>query len=138
MIEIIKAVMVSLLNVPYFYGGNNPLQGLDCSGGVQWVYRSVGVLPPGDFSAQGLFNLFERDGAWNVYRTGSMVFFGKSSTKITHVALLWDADHIFECGGGDSTTTTLKSAMERGACGRIRPLKNRSDIVAVIRPRLLP
>lgn len=112
------------------------MQGLDCSGLVQEILATVGEDPPGDQTAQGLFDYFGEQGraSWNECSLGSLVFFGKSVTKITHVGFCIDSYRMVEAGGGGSRTRTKKDAEIQNAFVRIRLIKNRSDIVAILRP----
>lgn len=135
--DILRAYAMSFLGTPYRFGGGNRLQGLDCSEFVQELLRSVGMDPPGDQNAQALFDYFSKNGEWNRQSMGSLAFFGKSASQITHVAMLIDQYRIIEAGGGDSTTVSFDAAKDRGAMVRIRLLKFRGDLVAVIRPRYL-
>lgn len=133
--EILRQYALSFLGTPYKFGGGNRLAGLDCSEFVQELLRSVGMDPPGDQTAQALFDHFSVNGEWNRHSMGALAFFGKSAKQITHVAMLLDQYRIIEAGGGDGTTTSFEAAKERGAMVRIRHLSFRKDLVAVIRPR---
>lgn len=135
--DILKAYALSFLGTPYKYGGANRLTGLDCSEFVQELLRSVGMDPPGDQNAQALFDHFSQNGDWNKAQAGALAFFGKDSKNITHVAMLLDPYRIIEAGGGDGTTTSLEAAQAKGAMVRIRLLKFRKDLVAVIRPHYI-
>lgn len=133
--DILRQYAMSFLGTPYKFGGANRLTGLDCSEFVQELLRSVGLDPPGDQSAQALFDHFSVNGEWNRHGMGSLVFFGENAKKITHVAMMLDQYRIIEAGGGRSDTTTLDAAKEKGAMVRVRHLSFRKDVVAVIRPR---
>lgn len=133
--DILRGYAMSFLGTPYIFGGPNRLTGIDCSGFVQELLASVGLDPPGDQNAQGLFDHFSVNGEWNRHTMGSLAFFGKDAKNITHVAMLLDQYRIIEAGGGRADTTTLDAAKARGAMVRIRLLKFRTDLVAVIRPR---
>lgn len=133
--DILKAYALSFLGTPYKYGGENRLDGLDCSEFIQELLRSVGLDPPGDQNAQALFDHFSVNGEWNRHGMGSLVFFGKDARNITHVAMMLDQYRIIEAGGGRADTKTLDDAKKRGAMVRIRHLSFRKDVVAVIRPR---
>ena len=136
--DLVKTVALSCLNLPYIWGGSTPLTGMDCSGFVQWVLASCGMDPPGDQTAQGLFDHFSKNGQWNKLGCGSIAFYGKSATQVTHVAIMLDAYRIIEAGGGDSSCVDYESAKKKNAMIRVRLLKNRGDLVAVIRPNYVP
>jgi cell wall-associated NlpC family hydrolase len=135
---LLLAYAESLLGTPYKWGGNNPLEGLDCSGLVNELLRSVGELGSEDLNAQGLFDKYHQGaGEWNRTSVGSLAFFGESVVKITHVAMVIDvsgAGRIIEAGHGSSLTLTYEDAARRGAFVRVRPLNYRKDLVAIIRP----
>ncbi len=120
---------------PYRWGGDDPMTGFDCSGFVQELLASVGMDPPGDQTAQALYNHFETRGERNAYLAGALAFYGESVAKITHVAMLLDQHRVIEAGGGGSATTSEAAASAQNAYIRVRPVNRRADLVAVIRPR---
>lgn len=127
--EVIQKLAFSLLGVPYKFGGRNRIEGFDCSQSVIELKIAEGKLPHGyDSTAQGLFNKFGplKNGAPEF---GDLAFFGINKTNITHVGFVLTKSFMFEMGGGDSKTVTLKDAIEKGACGRIRPMKYRKDFL---------
>ena len=126
----------SCLNIPYIWGGSNPLQGFDCSGYAQWVLRTIGMDPPGDQSAQALFDWVRvRGDVSPADPVGSLVFYGANIFSIKHVAILLNAYQIIEAGGGGSSTLTRAEAAALGACIRIRHVADREkEIVAIIKP----
>ena len=132
--KILYDYAMKFVNTPYKWGGANALTGLDCSGFVQELLSSVGMDPPGDQTAQGLFDHFRNVPGWNIYGLGSIAFFGKDPAIITHVAMMIDQFRIIEAGGGGSKTNTLEDAKNQGAVIRVRHIANRKDLVAVIRP----
>lgn len=129
----------SFIGVHYSYGGNNRLTGLDCSGYICEVLRPTGLIGnKEDLSAQGLFDKFMSSGrlidASRPY-VGALVFYGKSTNEIVHVALATSAFTIIESGGGSSEIKTLEDAKRVGACIRKRHIAHRSDRIAAIYPR---
>lgn len=137
--QVLQDVMRSCLNVPYVWGGNNPLQGLDCSGFVLWCLRSVGLWTAGDMNAQGLYKHFKVTGTVMDIKAddlpvGTLCFYGESLQQITHVAMIYENDLIIEAGGGGSKCKTPADAAAAGAMVRIRPLLTRRDLLALISP----
>lgn len=126
---------LSFLGTPYRWGGENPISGVDCSGFVQEVLRSVGMDPPGDQTAQSLYNHFESRATPNVYQAGSLAFYGKSVREIIHVAFLIDPYRVIEAGGGGSKTLTKDDADQANAFVRIRPIKHRLDFRMTLKPQ---
>lgn len=129
----------SMLGIPYIYGGNTPLSGLDCSGLVCELLKSVGELGTmEDLSAQALFDKYHNGaGEWNRIAPGSLVFYGESVAKISHVAMILDVSgtpRIIEAGHGTPAILTIEDAKKRGAFVRIRQMSYRKDLVAIIKP----
>lgn len=129
------------LGVPYVYGGNSPF-GWDCSGAVCFWLRKFGIVGSfEDLAAQSLYEkLKAKAGSTNypvgslIYPKGAVVFYGNSTSNITHVAVVADRYSVIEAGGGTSKTDSIEKAKAIGACTREVSLRFRSDIVAVILP----
>ncbi|MBI2353523.1 MAG: C40 family peptidase [Deltaproteobacteria bacterium] len=72
------------VGIPYRWGGNNVVDGMDCSGFVRAVYNLCGVSIPRtsreQFSAGEAVTRDE-------LRDGDLVFFGSSQEKINHVGI---------------------------------------------------
>lgn len=133
--HILYATALSLLNVPYKWGGATPIEGLDCSGLTLILLRSSGERIQNDTTAQGLFNYYSNgNGEFNRYEIGALAFYGGSASKVTHVAMLLDRYRIIEAGGGGPTVTNLAQAIKEEAFVRIRTVNYRADLVAVIKP----
>lgn len=146
--EDIRAIMELLIwkNVylPYRWGGDDPMAGFDCSGGVLEIYRSVGIMPAkSDYNAQAIHQYLLRykgqplHPADHILLLGDAIFYGPSAINIEHVAMAMNDDLVFEFGGGGSKTTSEDMAINQNAYGRVRPLTARTDIVNVIRPFVL-
>ena len=133
--QILRDYIMRHVGLPYRWGGDDPVLGYDCSGFVQECLASVGLDPPGDQTAQALFNHFEQTAEWNRAGCGTLLFFGESVTKITHVGIMVDAYRYAEAGGGGSKTTSLEAAAAQNAFLRLRHKSYRKDMVAMIRPR---
>lgn len=134
--HILVSVALAMQNIPYKWGGNNPMVGFDCSGLVQWVLKSAGEDPPGDQSAQGLFDYFSAMGRskFDELGPGSLVFYGKSVTQITHVAIAIDKYRIVEAASGGPSTLAKTDAELCGACVRVSLIDHRKDRVSVLKP----
>lgn len=123
---------MSCLNVPYLWGGSNPIEGMDCSGFIQWCHAAIGMDPAGDQTAQGLHDHFKKTGITFVNpRPGALIFYG---SPISHVALCISEQLVIEAGGGDHTTINRSEAAKRSACVRIRPYTHRRDIAEIVLP----
>lgn len=132
--ELLIRYAMRFVGTPYLWGGSTPMGGIDCSGLVQEILASVGIDPPGDQTAQALYNHFESRSRPNTWGAGSLAFFGKSVREITHVAFCVDQYRMIEAGGGGSRVTTLQAAITSSAFVRMRPIRARRDLVAVIKP----
>ena len=135
--ELFISYAFSMLNVPYIYGGNCSLTGLDCSGYVIECLKSVGANPRGDMTSQDLFDYLTMKQRYPYYPTdikrGDILFFGGDVYGVSHVAIALDTKHMIEAGGGDSTTKTIDDAVKRNAKVRIRPIDNRTDFLTAVR-----
>jgi cell wall-associated NlpC family hydrolase len=130
--ELMISVGMSLLNIPYKWGGSNNHDGYDCSGFIQELLSCIGKDPKGDQDAQSLYNYLSISEEWEKkLDRGSILFFGKDIKDITHVAIALSNDLMLECGGGDRTTLSLIDALKKGAKVRVRPI--RKDLIAYVR-----
>ncbi len=72
------------VGLPYQWGGNNVVEGMDCSGFVRAVYNLCGVNIPR--SSQEQFRVGENVERGEL-REGDLVFFGPSQESINHVGI---------------------------------------------------
>jgi cell wall-associated NlpC family hydrolase len=131
-IELMLSYAALFVCKPYIWGGDDPIIGFDCSGFVQECYSAIGLDPVGDQTAQGLYDYYSNNNWIEKKQRGSILFFGKSRSKITHTAIAIDEDFMFEAGGGNSTTINLVEAAKKNAFIRLRPI--RKDLVAYLYP----
>ena len=125
------------IGVPYYFGGEHPSLGFDCSGFIQEVLQYVGIDPAGDQTAQTLYNYFVSNAHGSHPGPGAVVFYGEDSKSITHVALMTSDFTVIEAAGGTSEMfgpRALEIAIKHKAFVKERPLNRRKDIVAVIMP----
>jgi cell wall-associated NlpC family hydrolase len=134
MTTLLTLMAMQYLNVPYKWGGQS-YDGLDCSGFVLKTLHDVGITLP-DMTAHGLFDYCESKGHMSAYQLcDSLLFFGKPN-KITHVAIsLGKVDGqwlMIEAGGAgrNSLTMSQEELAKKDARVRIKPVNNRSDLVA--------
>jgi cell wall-associated NlpC family hydrolase len=122
------------IGVPYKWGGNNPMEGFDCSGFIQWVLHSVGLLNA-DRAAYELYGYFIRNGqVLEKPEPGAILFYGEAMTAISHIALAVNDIQIIEAGGGGRSTLTLDDCKKSGACVRERLYDYRKDLLAIVMP----
>ncbi len=121
-----------LVGTPYRWGGDDAIDGFDCSGLVIELLQSVGALPPGfDATAEGLRRRFAPVGPAEA-KFGDLVFFGAQTA--THVGMYLGDGLMVEAGGGGSKTTSTEAAAQQNAYVRVRPVSNRSDRLGFARP----
>lgn len=77
---------VALLGTPYRWGGNNPDAGLDCSGLVKYVFKSVGIELPRVSREQAQFDNAQLIKDPSELKQGDLVFFGDKG-RIHHVGI---------------------------------------------------
>jgi cell wall-associated NlpC family hydrolase len=123
---------LKLVGCPYIWGGANPWIGFDCSGFVIWLYQVFGLLPSGDWTAQGLYEHFLKDDRAARLKDlrGGLVFYGRSLSEITHVMLRMDERLVVGASGGDSSTVSFVVAQRRGAQVKVKPINYRADLRA--------
>lgn len=128
--EQVVNLALKLVGCPYIWGGGNPWMGLDCSGFIIWVYQVFGLLPSGDWTAQGLADHFRL-----ILPTGDAlpppglpVFYGAGPKQITHVMLALSGGLVVGASGGGHTTTTVEEARRKGAQVKVKPINYRGDL----------
>lgn len=119
----------------YIWGGNGTgktVHGFDCSGFVLEGLVAFGLYNGPDITAQGLYDHLTKTATWKEGRVdnahdGDILFFVKSLSKITHVAVALGDGLMLEAGGGGSS---CKTAATSTGFVRIRPI--RKDVVACV------
>lgn len=72
------------LNTPYKWGGNNAINGFDCSGLVRAIYLQLGKsLPRATSDQAAATNVIQR----SQLRPGDLVFFNTNRRKFSHVGI---------------------------------------------------
>lgn len=137
----LKAYVMSLLGTRYLFGaakggGDDPINGFDCSGlACEWG-RAAGLFPYNfRTNAQGLYEVLIVNGSLHDEPgLGDYAFFGKSTAQISHVGIALDNYFMIEAGGGDASTVTEEIASLKNAFVRLRPVRYRKDFLGCVTP----
>ncbi len=135
-VELLTQLAIQAIGTPYKWGGQNLLDGFDCSGFVRYLLRSVGQVPFEDLSAQGIHDYLMPSSRKSLCE-GAMLFFG-SPNGINHTAYCLSSLLMVEAFGDSSIITKQDAQLYRSAEGamvRLYPIDRRKDLVAALRPR---
>lgn len=133
----LKAAM-SQMNVPYYWGGDDPGKGFDCSGLVHWSLNESGLVPgaPDDVAA-GQMNLgasiSEKD-----LKKGDLVGF-RSGNSVPHIGIYTGegTSYISASGGGRNTRgDNPKAKVQLGSYTRYGAPAFFSSIAPLIQKRI--
>ena len=135
-------ILLTLLNTPYVWGGDTKADGgVDCSGLVLIALKAYGVVDQKtDLTAQGIYHHITNHSHQMVdihnAKENDIIFFGKSDTRISHIAMFINSWQIVHAQGGNRYTVDLKTAAKQKAYVKITPARYRKDIVAIVRLNL--
>lgn len=122
-LTIFREVALSHLGEPYVWGGDNPLEGFDCSGYAIECLKSVGRLPlAGDWRARDLQARFSTT---DIVQLGVLVFWGSPAH---HMEVCLNDRVSIGAAGGTSHTTDRAAAIRDDAYIRIRPFRSRGPV----------
>lgn len=114
------------LFVPYLWGGDDPLAGVDCSGLIMEVLKAVGLAgEKEDLTAAGIYEKFKDCVVAKPY-AGVLVFWKRPNGFIVHVGMMIDSNFFIHAASGDSTTKDLKTAIAKNAYVQMRELESYS------------
>lgn len=118
------------LGTPYRWGGDDPVEGFDCSGLVIEGLQAVGILKdPGDWTADALAQRFADRRVYpdQELQPGCLLFWANSLGRITHVEIVWHVvgERVLCIGarGGGSRTETRQDAADQNAYVKVRPAR---------------
>lgn len=122
------------LGVPYIWGGNSPMIGLDCSGFVQWVLKKMDMLDINkDHTAQDIYNsLVEKCAISSRIKGDCVLFFGTDRFNITHVAISINDEWMAEAAHGDSHCILKQHAIDKMARVEFNRILRRKDLVSCL------
>lgn len=103
----IEKVSKSFLNTPYLWGGRT-FMGIDCSGFVQIVFKTLKINLPRDTSQQ----IFMGEKiSFNALNTGDLVFFSApNKEKVSHVGIMLNKKEVIHASG----TVRISLVNEKG------------------------
>jgi hypothetical protein len=134
--ELVIAYLRHFMGVRYQWGGNNPIEGFDCSGFVGEGLKYVGLIRNhDDISSHALYQCFSpiSEVCKPPYKPGTLLFFG-TKLKVIHVAIASDWFTMLEAGGGNQSVISDSTASARNAFVRERPIFSRTDFVIALYP----
>lgn len=133
--KLIVKYAFSFLGKPYHWGGDDPMAGFDCSGMIVELLTSIGILPRGvDYTAQGLWDKFRADAVKQPIQGSLVFYYNTDKSRIIHVALMIDKEHIIEASGGGSSTITTQDAIDQNAFIKIRTFDGRKNVAGFLDP----
>lgn len=129
MIENMISYLWTFVGVTPYKLGGNVIQdgGLDCSALALEGLRSIGKWGKSDARAQDIFNSHAHLGILlkptdTKAQKGDLLFWGESTSAITHISIGLNSYQMIEAGGDDKTGMV-----------RVRPFAWRKDLVAIVR-----
>lgn len=127
----------SLRNKEYKWGGDDSIEGYDCSGFIMEVLQSVGALRhKSDKNAVGLWNHYQEVRVPEPYLGCLVFYYNPRKTNIIHIEFCLSDYLKIGASGGGSKTTTKKAAADANAFVKVRPIKSRGNIAGYVDPFL--
>jgi hypothetical protein len=131
--QIAREVAMSMLGTPYRWGGDDPMAGLDCSGFVVEILRSVGIIgQKDDFTAESLRQRFIHKTV-NYPSLGCLALYG-SNGAATHIEFCINDELCIGASGGGSKTLSKDDAIRQNAYIKIKPIRARADLICLVNP----
>jgi len=104
------------LGLPYFWAGDDPIAGFDCSGLMIEVLQAHGLIPRNkDYSAEGLRRKYAKYSRAEPYAGCLVLFIHPKKLIAWHVAMAVSKDFIIHASGGGRGVKSLKEAIEQNA-----------------------
>lgn len=132
--DLLYDLALRMVNIPYVWGGKNPLTGLDCSGLINVLLHAFGLDVPG--SAQMIFDHYSKPSnhVGQDAALGALVFYGSDRMHIDHVGMCLNRLRMIEAGGGGNTVISTEIAAHRGACVKVVPIYDGPRLQGIFLP----
>lgn len=132
------AVRLAMLNIPYLWGGKDPVRGLDCSG---FVTSLVWRLSNGKVDIRATHNttalLEQLEIPIGEARPGDLAFYGPNG-RTNHVMVCLGEGVVLGQGIGDASCTDAELSRRDGKTTKVFTMQYRPDLIGVRRFRFSP
>ena len=117
---------ISLIGIPYRWGGNNPQQGMDCSGFIHYVFKkSLGINLPRTAAQMAMVGIRVN---LNDLEPGDLIFFTINHRYIDHVGMyIGDNKFIQSPHAGDSIKVTEFNRTWRSMVAGVKRIVQEND-----------
>lgn len=140
--EIAVKIAWSFLGQPYIWGGDDPIQGFDCSGLIIEILKSLGYISENeDYSANSLASKFNRIYEFGKneipLEAGDLIFWQIKNSRFSHVELAIGKFHSIGASGGGNNVKSIEDAIKYNAFIKVRPIKRINEIRKVFYAKLI-
>jgi cell wall-associated NlpC family hydrolase len=135
MLSILGISAMAWVGTPYQWGGFSA-NGIDCSALVVKSFHNAGIYIQNMNSQQLFYWTKTIEGAYSCDpKSDCLLFYGKDSDSITHVAIALNEALLIEAGGAgrNSLQMTREELLKNDARVRVRPINHRKDLIASIK-----
>lgn len=128
----ISHYMMKFIGTEYVWGGKT-VRGWDCSGICSEALQAFGHIPLHRVMNSQMLHNYLTDRYYEVEfphdMSNAVLFFGKSRTQITHIAIAIDSQLLVEASGEGRPKSNSKND---SGWVRIRPIKHRRDLLLAL------
>ncbi len=118
----------------YDWGGDDSIEGFDCSGLMVEILQSVGLMPRSlDLNAEDLYKRFIGTKVERPHE-GCLAFWTNRAGKISHVEYCISSYLAIGASGGGSGTQTKADAAKHNAYVKVRPIASRAGVYGFVDP----
>ncbi|MCP3681738.1 MAG: C40 family peptidase [bacterium] len=127
--ELIYDYALSMVGLPYIYGGNDAIEGYDCSGLVIAILQAWGKVGLKFDATAHILYLMSSKHPVKKPTFGTLSFYGSSNERVTHIGFCLNSELMIEAGSGTSRTLSKKDAVRDDAFVRLSPIRRRKDLI---------